>query len=279
MARIVLGGRGSAVAVAQTRTVLADLTTEWPDVQFNQRTFSSDAELLSALSRGQVGVALFDLATLPLVLPEGVALAAVTKRLEPRTALLTKGQAALAELPPNAAVGVQGERDYSFVCAARADLQPQILTGNLDAQLAELAAGRVHALLVPGAHLSELGRRAAADALLEPDLFPPAPGQGSTGLVVQEDDDMAYELAYSLQHRPSFDRAVAERGFAAVFEGHDRYAVGTLATVTSDGELTLFGAVADNSRALSVQAEVVGEAAEAAALGRELGTDVLEQLR
>ena len=207
-----------------------------------------------------------------------MALAAVTKRLEPRTALLTKGRGTLTELPPNAAVGVQGERDEAFVCAVRADLQPTTLPQNLDAQLAELAAGRVHALLVPCAHLSELGRRSQTDTLLEPDLFPPAPGQGSTGLVVQEEDDMAFELAYSLQHRPSFDRATAERSFAAVFETHERYAVGTLATVTSDGELTLFGAVTDRENALSVQAEIVGEAAEAATLGRELGTDVLEQL-
>ncbi|CAN5845372.1 hydroxymethylbilane synthase [soil metagenome] len=278
MARIVLGGRGSAVAVAQTRTVLADLMAEWPDVQFTQRTFPTDADLLSAVTRGQFGVALFDLATLPPSLPEGVALAAVTKRLEPRTALVTKNRSTLAELPPNAAVGVQGARDEAFVCAARADLQPKTLTGNLDAQLAELAAERVHALLVPCAHLSELGRRSQTDTLLEPDLFPPAPGQGSTGLVVQQDDDMAYELAYSLQHRPSFDRMTAERAFAAVFETHDRYKVGALATVTSDGELTLFGAGTDRENALSVQAEVVGEAAEAAALGRELGMDVLEQL-
>ncbi len=277
MARIVLGGRGSAVAVAQTRTVLADIAAEWSDIQFTQRAFQTDTDLLGALSRGQINIALFDLATLPLVLPEGLVLAAVTKRLEPRAALLTKGQGTLAELPPNAAVGVQGERDEAFLYAARADLQPKTLTGNLDAQLAELAAERVYALVVPCAHLSELGRRGQAE-VLDPELFPPAPGQGSTGLVVREDDDMAYELAYSLQHRPSFDRATAERSFAAVFEGHDRYRVGTLATVTSDGELTLFGAVTDSHNALSVQAEVVGEAAEAAALGRELGADVLEQL-
>ena len=278
MARIVLGGRGSAVAVAQLRRVLAEIIAEWPDMQFSQRTFQTDADLLSAVTRGQVGVALFDLATLPLTLSEGVTLAAVTKRLEPRTALLSKGQGSLAALPPNAVVGVQAKRDEVFVCAARADLQPRTLPQNLDAQLAELAAGHIHALLVPCAHLSELGRRDQANTLLEPELFPPAPGQGSTGLVVKEDDDLTAELVYSLQHRPSFDRATAERSFAAIFESYERYAVGALATVTSDGELTLFGAVTAKDKALSVQAEVTGEAAEAASLGRELGADVLEQL-
>lgn len=279
MARIVLGGRGSAVAVAQTRTVLAGLAAEWPDIHFTHRTFQKEGdELLSALARGQVHIALFDLATLPLELPDGLVLAAVTKRLEPRSALLAKGQVSLGELPENAMVGVQSSRDEAFVQAARADLQPKTLTGTLDERLAELAAERVQALLVPCAHLNELGRRTQGNTLLEPELFPPAAGQGSSGLVVREDDDMAFELAYSLQHRPSFDRAQAERSFAATFATHNRYAVGTLATVTSDGELTLFGAVTQKGSALSVQAEVSGEAAEAAALGRELGADVLEQL-
>jgi len=121
------------------------------------------------------------------------------------------------------------------------------------------------------------------DVLLEPAAFAPAPGQGALGFLVRADDDLAFEVAYSLQHRPSFDRVRAELSFArAVTHGDggaggcEACAVGAMATVTDDGELTLFGAVVKDGTTL--QASVSGEAKEAEDLGRELAADMHKQL-
>jgi hypothetical protein len=121
--------------------------------------------------------------------------------------------------------------------------------------------------------LEDESLRHRIDALLEPEVFAPAPGQGALGLLVREEDDLAFELAYTLQHRPSFDRIRAERAFAAALP--DRR-VGALATVSEEGEMTLFGAVATDGT--SLQAQVSGDAGEAEQLGNELAQDVQEQL-
>ena len=279
MARTVLGSKGNLLAVAQTRSVLTELVLEWPDVNVTQRTFHDDAGgLLAALESGHVQLALFDLADLPLTLPEGLELAAVTKRLEPRSTLLTKSDLTLDKLESEATVGVLGEREAAFLNAARPDLTAQTLTGSFDDQLAQLGADTLAALLLPTARLIQLERRQRSRVLLEPELFPPAAGQGCIGLVIRENDDLAGELAYTLHHRPSFDRVRAERSFAAALQERD-YAVGTLANVSADGELALFGAVTTLiDEPLSLQAEISGEASEAQSLGRELAQDVLEQL-
>ncbi len=279
MARTIVGSRSHALAVAQARSALADLASEWPDVSFVQRSFSNGDGLLKALGESQAHIALFDLAGLPPTLPEGLELAAVSRRLEPRSALVAKGSRRLTDLPPSARVGVTSLRDAAFVRTARGDLNAVVLSEHLDDALARLASGEAAALVLSAAQLIQLGRRQANEVLLDAELFPPAPGQGSFGLVVRAGDDMAADLAYTLQHRPSFDRVAAERSFARALLEHPELMVGALATVSPEGDLALFGAVTHPEEPFSIQAETSGEAAEAAALGRELAQDVLEQLK
>ncbi|MDZ7800849.1 MAG: hypothetical protein U5K81_08690 [Trueperaceae bacterium] len=275
MARIVMGNRDGAVALRQARSVLTELNAEWPDVQITQKTVRADAPaaLADALAQETIGIAVQPLDTLPPALPGGVVLAAVARRLEPRCALVSRRAKELAGLAAGSVVGVREGRDEAFLRALRPDLRSLPLGTSLDDDLARMTRDELQALILPGATLWILDQRNRIDALLEPETFAPAPGQGALGLLVQENDDLAFELAYTLQHRPSYDRVRAERAFAAALDGH---LVGALASVSEDGEMRLFGAVAEDGR--SLQASVSGDAKEAEQLGRELAEDVKEQL-
>ena len=270
-----MGNRDGAEALRQARSVLTELNAEWPDVQITQRTVRAEAPnaLVDALASESIGIAVHALDTLPLELPEGVTLAAVARRQEPRTALVARQAKDLAALTPDDLVGVRPGRDAEFLAALRPDLKTTSLTTQLDDDLGRLTRNELQAMLVPGLTLLLLDQRNRMDALLEPEAFAPAPGQGALGLLVREVDDLAFELAYTLQHRPSFDRVRAERAFAAALPGKR---VGALATVTADGDLTLFGSVAEGGT--SLQASVTGDASEAESLGKDLAADVLEQL-
>jgi porphobilinogen deaminase len=112
---------------------------------------------------------------------------------------------------------------------------PRLVEGTVDEALAGLVAGEHDALLLPGALMIAVDQRDRIDALLDAEAFPPAPGLGAMGLVVRADDDAAAELAYTFQHRPSFDRVRAERAFAA---GLGDLAVGALATIDDEGDLS-----------------------------------------
>lgn len=277
MARIVLGNREGLLAIRHGRSVLELLTDEWPDLQLRLRTVSKtggqeSGPLLQALAGGEVGIAVAQLECLPPTLPDGLKLAAVLRRGEPRSALAAKGKGALGALPNAARVAVTSERDAAFLAGVNPGFKVEVDASAPDALLARVGAG-VDAAVLPAATLITLDLRSAIDVVLDETVFAPAPGQGAVALVVREDDDLAFETAYSLQHRPSFDRARAEFAFAA---GLPDLHVGSIASVTEDGELTLFGSVARGGTVL--QAYVTGEAREAAELGRELAKDVREQL-
>ena len=278
MARIVLGHRDGALATRLARNVLTDLSAEWPDLQLVPRTIKGDPDaahdpVLEALGSGQIGLAVVACETLRSPLPDDLALVALTRRLEPRLALVTKGALSMDALAPDATVGVGAARDLPFVQAGFPGMRLETIGTDVDQALARLATGELDAFVLSASTLIMMDRRDHARTLLEPDVLPPAPGQGSLALLARADDDLAAEVAYTLQHRPSFDRIGAERAFAAALSGR---ALGALATVDADGELRLFGAVAVGGTTL--QASVSGEARDAVELGSELGRDVAAQL-
>jgi len=277
MARIVLGNREGLLAIRHGRGVLEHLADEWPDLHLTLRTIPKTAgqdsgPLLAALEGGDIGIAVAQLDALPLALPEGIRLAAVLKRGEPRSAFAAKGRAQLGALPEGGRLLVSTSRDAAFLVATQEGMEVEIDRSSPEALLARLGVG-ADGVVLPAATLVTLGLRSAIDALIDETVFTPAPGQGALGLLVRDDDDLAYETAYSLQHRPSFDRVRAELAFAAELPGRN---VGASASVTDEFELTLLGAVAEGSTIL--QATVSGEAREAEDLARELARDVVEQL-
>jgi len=225
------------------------------------------------LTRGAVDVAVIQLGQLSADLPPELTLAAVTRRGDQRSAVVARGYDDLAQVPAGAIVGVGSRRDAAFLRATYPGLVARALTQAPEAELARLSAGDYAAVILPAATLIGLDLREHVDAWLEADTFTPVAGQGAVGLVVRADDDVAFETVYPLQHRPSFDRVRAERAFAlALSDQH----VGAAATVTDDGELTLFGAVASGETV--IQASVSGDAKEAEDLGRELASDVKDRL-
>jgi len=297
MSRIVVGNRDGTLAVRLGRSVLERLAEEWPDLHLTVRTVpndppgagrdgrttDSDAEgswpshapnrLVDALTRGAVDVAVIQLGQLSADLPPELTLAAVTRRGDQRSAVVARGYDDLAQVPAGAIVGVGSRRDAAFLRATYPGLVARALTQAPEAELARLSAGDYAAVILPAATLIGLDLREHVDAWLEADTFTPVAGQGAVGLVVRADDDVAFETVYPLQHRPSFDRVRAERAFAlALSDQH----VGAAATVTDDGELTLFGAVASGETV--IQASVSGDAKEAEDLGRELASDVKDRL-
>lgn len=277
MARITLGNRDGTLAVRHGRAVLETLAEEWPDLHLTVRTIphadkQDSAALLGALTDNKIDVAVVQLDTLAYQLPEGVRLAAVRRRGDARSALVAKGHKSLADLGGDTKVGVFSDRDATFLRAIHTSAQTAVLAGPPENELARLATGELGAVLLPAATMLGLELRDRIDAYLDTDAFTPAPGQGAVGLVVRDDDDLAFDTVYALQHRPSYDRIRAERAFAAALSGRQ---VGAVATVTDDGELTLLGAVVENDTTL--QASVSGEAREAEELGRELAQDVLDR--
>jgi hydroxymethylbilane synthase len=290
MRSIVVGTRGSSLALAQTRWVIARLKEEWIETEFKLQTIpdankpaSKLKALEDALIAKRIDIAVHTLKDLALQPPETLEIASIPKRLEARDALVGRaGCKNLASLAAGARLGVNGAHRLAFLRSYRSELELVELAGDVEARLEALGSGQVDAFLLAANDLLRLEFRNRIDELVSPDLILPAPGQGAIALIARNDDDIAIEVAYSIHHHASDDRITAERAFlegvlpkGAMFMG--AHAIGALANITDDGVLTLEGAIAAPDGSKVIRATIEGEAEEAEDLGFELAEDVLAQ--
>jgi hydroxymethylbilane synthase len=208
-------------------------------------------ELEAALLRGEADLAVHSLKDVPPIVSAELPVVAVPPREDPRDVLVTADGRSLDTLPFGARVGTTSARRSAFLRAVRPDLEFESIRGNVETRLRKLADGDYEAIVLALAGLTRLELTARYE-VLDPELLPPAPGQGALAIQARADDRYMQELVSPL-HDPATGAAVrAERRLMAELEGGCRLPVGALGTPRADGRLDLFGAVSepDGRRAL-----------------------------
>ena len=287
--RLRLGARGSALSLAQATLVQAALGGEAAVEVVTIRTtgdrLSADGapigwkgdftkELDEALLDGRIDFAVHSLKDVPSALPDGLALAAVPLREDPRDALLSHPRRAFADLPAGARVGTSSPRRQAQLRAARPDLEVLEARGNVDTRIRRMQEGRFDALVLARAGLARLGRLDDVVEVFAETVLLPAVGQGALAIVTRAGAAGSEAIARALDHAPSHRAILAERAFLAVLEAGCRAPVAGRARVEGD-TLSLSGAVFSLDGRQVLRGERSGPAAEAEALGRALAADLL----
>lgn len=298
MQTVTIGTRGSALALAQTRWVIARLKEEWPDTEFRLQTITTNGdrnrdslsqlaqkgdkgfwvkEIEEALTSKRIDIAVHSLKDLPTEQPESLEISSIPKRVDGRDVLLGReGMKKLADLPKGACIGTSSIRRKAFLRAYRPDLKLKDLRGNLDTRMAALGSGEFDAIVLAAAGLIRTEMRNRIDEFIEPDVMLPAPGQGALALETRIEDDLSTEVAYAIHDHTTDDRITAEREFLAGLGAGCMAPVGAHATIKG-GVLLLEGWVAAIDGSKVIRAESSGDPAECADIGHELANDVLEQ--
>ncbi|GGZ26082.1 hydroxymethylbilane synthase [Streptomyces nitrosporeus] len=245
------------------------------------------AALREALLRGEVDFAVHSLKDLPTAQPEGLVLAAVPEREDPRDALVARDGLAFEQLPSGARVGTGSPRRMAQLNAyARShglDIETVAIRGNVDTRINFVRSGELDAVVLAAAGLSRLGRTAEVTDFLSPDTVLPAPGQGALAIeCAASSTGLAAALA-ELDDPHTRAAVTAERALLAALEAGCSAPVGALADFRADGqtvnELRLRGVVGSTDGASLVQLSITGSAPtshdDAAALGRELASEML----
>jgi hydroxymethylbilane synthase len=287
---IAIGSRGSALALAQARLVLEALQHEGhpsrvvmietdgdrraPDTAWGEGAFVAAIE--RALMDGAVDVAVHSAKDVPTDEDPRLRIAAYLARADPRDALVVRTDAKerrLADLPSGCRVGTDSPRRAGFLLARRPDLVVHPLHGNVDTRLRRLDAGETDALLLACAGLDRMGLGDRIAERLEPEIVPPAPGQGAIAVQVRSDDARMLALAAAIDDRPSRLAVEAERSFLSASGGGCRAPIGALATVV-DGELDLLGGYASPDGARTRIARRRGPVSSGEDLGRGLAVEL-----
>jgi len=268
-----IGTRGSALALAQARQVAALLGGEHELVEVvtsgDRGTHVSDKErwvreLDAALLGGEVDCAVHSAKDVPARLPEGIAIAAVPARADPRDALC--GAASLGALPAGARVGTSSLRRAAQLRALRVDLEVLELRGNVDTRLRKLAEGDYDAIVLAVAGLQRLERDGEGAPLEE---LVPAAGQGCLAVTTRAGEE---QRVAALHDEPSARALTAERALVRALEADCHTPVGAHATVRADG-LTLRAFVGAPDGSAWVRDELEGGDPEA--LGAQVAARLL----
>ena len=292
---IVIGTRGSSLSLCQTQIIQVRLEERFSDRRFTVKTIKAKAdqqpdvplvamsgegifvkELETALRRGEVDLAVHSMKDLPLQLPEGVRLAAVTEREDARDALVSRSGQSLEQLSAGSRVGTSSLRRKSQLLFQRRDLEIMEIRGNVDTRLRKLDEGRYDAIVLAACGLIRLGLEERLTQYLSFEQMLPEPGQGALGIEAREGDEEMRGVLQFLDDPATRACVEAERAFLGALGGGCRVPIAAYAQAT-DGTLTLEGAVIapDGSRRLRDQAS--GPLTSLTALGESLAKRLIEQ--
>jgi len=290
-----IGTRASALALWQAREVAARIAAQ-PDApavelvhirtsgdqqvdvplwQVGGRAFFT-REIDRALLAAEVDVAVHSLKDLPTQLDEGLVLAALLPRADPRDALVSRSGAALAQLPPGARIGTGSLRRRAFLARLRPDAVPLELRGNVPTRIERLQRGEYDAIVLAAAGLARLDLAQHVTEFLSPEIFPPAVSQGVIGVCARSGDTETQRLLVALDDREARLAAAAERALLRRLEGGCQVPLGALATVQG-GDLSLTACICalDGARQLTARGQTPAVDAAAEALGIRIAEELL----
>jgi len=233
-------------------------------------------EIEDALLAGTIDLAVHSAKDVPTELPQGLGIAAVLPREDPRDVFISRKAASLRDLPHGATVGTASLRRQAQVKRLRPDLAVVNFRGNVETRLRRLDEGAVDATLLALAGLKRLALTDAATAILSVDEFLPAVGQGIIALETRAGDQLTIRKLAPINHPDSATALGCERAFLTVLEGSCRTPIAGHATVRG-GELHFRGLIAKPDGSEVFECERRGATADAFALGADAGRELRER--
>ena len=233
-------------------------------------------ELELALLEGRADLAVHSMKDVPMEFPEGLGLAAICEREDPRDAFVSNQYASLEELPKGAVVGTSSLRRQCQLMAAYPDLTVKSLRGNVGTRLAKLDNGEYDAIILASAGLIRLGLSERIRSFISTDQSLPAAGQGAVGIETRLNDERVLRYVEALNHQPTAYCVMAERAMNRHLQGGCQVPIGGFAEL-HNGELhlrALVGAL-DGSEIIRASGQATAENAEA--LGVEIAEKLLKQ--
>jgi hydroxymethylbilane synthase len=291
MADLRVATRGSALALWQAEHVVALLRRAEPGLAVELEVVQTQGdrrrdvpiwqlggkgvfakEVQSAVLDGRADLAVHSAKDLPSVTPDGLVIAAVPERGDPRDALVG---AALAELPEGGVVATGSLRRRAQLAHIRPDLRFQGLRGNMQTRIDAAGRDGVDAVVVAATALDRLGVADRIAERLGVGTMVPQVAQAALAVECRSGDAATLDLLASTEHGPSRRAVDAERGFLAELGGDCSLPAAAHAVITGDG-LRIAGLVASEDGAIVVRHEMAGPAVDGPQLGGALARHLLD---
>lgn len=294
--KLVVGTRSSQLALWQADFVIGELAKKYPELVVEKRLMTTKGdkilnaplakiggkglftkELETAMMEGEIDIAVHSLKDMPVVVPEGLVITAITQRADPGDAFVSSKYESFQQLPAGAKVGTSSLRRKAQLLHARPDLQIEDLRGNVNTRLRKMEEENFDGIILACAGLKRLGFGDKIRQVLPQTMCLPAVGQGALAIECRQADKETRELLEFLNDKCTRLCTEAERGFLATVEGGCQVPVGVHAVSAETGiRVEAVIASLDGSTLLrdALEAEVKN-AQEARAVGVSLAEKLL----
>ncbi|HQL89606.1 MAG TPA: hydroxymethylbilane synthase [Syntrophales bacterium] len=287
-----VGTRGSPLALKQAGIVMEELRRRRPGLTLDVHVIKTTGdrmqdvalariggkgvfvkELEEALLERRIDLAIHSMKDVPALLPEGLEIAAMLEREDPRDVLISRGNFKLERIPPGARIGTGSLRRGCQLKNIYMDVEIVPIRGNLETRIKKIERDNLDGIIVAAAGLKRMGWQGRASQFIPPEIMTPAIGQGALGVEVRKGEDVG-EIVSVLNHGRTFTEVSAERAFLAVFGAGCQVPIAAYGQVEKDS-ITVTGLVGSLDGRMLVKDRVRGPVAEAEQMGRILAERIL----
>ena len=294
--KLVVGTRGSNLALVQTNWVVEQLKKNNPNIEFEIKIIKTKGDLIKDLPLDKIGdkglfvkeiekslldkeidMAVHSMKDMPSYLPEGLKFAHSPRREDPRDALIFReGYKTLEDLPQGAKIGTGSKRRKYQLLKHRPDLEIVPIRGNIETRIKKIETENLDGVVLAASGLRRAGLEEKIDYYIPTDIMLPAPAQGILALEIREDDKETEKIIDSIKDNITKVQIDAERGFLIGVNGSCHIPMGAYCEV--DGEkITLSGLYGDGDGKKIVIQSKEGTLADAQKIGYELAKSVLKE--
>lgn len=249
--KVVIGTRGSRLALTQTKWVIDELEKHYPELACEMKIIKTKGDLIqdkpldkigdkgiftkeieAELLKGNIDMAVHSMKDMPSELPLGLRFTRTLKREDARDVLILKeGYASIEDLPIGATIATGSKRRKYQLLAYRSDLNIVPIRGNVDTRLCKLEEEKLDGIVLAAAGLHRLGLAHKITCYLPMEIMLPAPAQGALAIEIRQEDTKAYDLVKVLEDPVSSIQVEAERAFMDAINGGCHMPIGAYCEV------------------------------------------------
>lgn len=293
--KLTIATRESELALAQTEIVKKALLKHYPQLSIELLKIKTEAdkkltitlakiggkglfvkELEEALFAGRADIAVHSMKDVPMHLPDGLTIAAICERDDPRDVFVANDYDTLASLPAGSDVGTSSLRRKTQIASLRDDVNLVNLRGNIQTRLRYLDEGKFAAIILASAGLKRLALTSRINAYFPVDVILPAAGQGAIGIECKRDDKATLALLKPLNHTETFTSVTAERALCRKLGGGCMVPIASFAEIR-ESNLVVRGSITSLDGKTALRAKETGNLEDAEKLGERAAEDLLGQ--
>lgn len=295
--KIIVGSRGSTLALTQTNWVIEALKEKNPYIDFEIKVIKTKGDIIQNVSldkigdkgifvkeienellEGKIDIAIHSMKDMPSEVPKGLKFTPSPQREDYRDVLILRdGLGSLDDVPKGGKIGTGSKRRKFQLLNHRPDLQIVPIRGNVETRIKKIETERLDGVILAAAGVIRMGLAHRISEFIDESIVLPAPAQGALAIEIKRDREDLEEIINAIEDRDTNVQIKAERSFLKAVNGGCHIPVGALCRINKN-EIILDGLLGKEDGSNIIRKRISGKLGEEELLGKKLANEILKEM-